>query len=113
MEHIVLDAGAIIRGYGFSFVNTANNIWTVNEVLAEIRDSKSREFLESLPYQIEVRQPPEAALKAVASFAKKTGDFAALSLTDLKLMALLYALEVEVNGEKNLRKEPKVIHIFC
>ena len=43
-----------------------------------------------------------------AEFAKQTGDFAALSLTDLKLIALLHTLEIEVNGGKYIRSEPKV-----
>jgi rRNA maturation endonuclease Nob1 len=37
-------------------------------------------------------------LLLVANFARKTGDFAALSKTDLKLIALTYMLEKEVNG---------------
>ena len=109
LDHVVLDAGAIIRGYGYSFTKISQNIWTVAEVISEIRDSKSREFLDSLPYQIEIRNPTDVAMRAVANFAKKTGDFAALSLTDLKLMALLYTLECEVNGDKHIRIEPKVI----
>ena len=108
LDHIVLDAGAIIRGYGYSFTKISKNIWTIAEVIAEIRDSKSREFLDSLPYQIEIRSPSDVAMRMVANFAKKTGDFAALSLTDLKLMALLYTLECEVNGDKHIRVEPKV-----
>ena len=35
---------------------------------------------------------------AVAEFAKKTGDFAVLSRTDLLVLALTYELTVEVEG---------------
>ena len=109
LEYLVVDAGAIIKGQGFNFPNLSRTMCTVPEVLAEIRDSKSRLLLESLPFQIEVKTPSEKSMKAVGDFAKKTGDFATLSLTDLKLIALLHMLEVEVNGEKHIRVEPKVL----
>jgi rRNA maturation endonuclease Nob1 len=38
----------------------------------------------------------------VAAFAKKTGDFSAISKTDLRLIALTHMLEVELNGKKYL-----------
>ena len=43
---------------------------------------------------VEIRIPSETSLKAVADFARKTGDFASLSLTDMRLLALTYQLEV-------------------
>lgn len=43
---------------------------------------------------------------AVCDFARKTGDLAALSVTDLKLCALTYALEAELVGTKHIRTEP-------
>lgn len=46
----------------------------------------------------------------VVNFSKKTGDYTSLSAIDLRVMALTYMLEVQVNGTKRLRKEPiKVI----
>lgn len=39
------------------------------------------------------------------AFAKKTGDIAVLSATDLSVIALTYQWEVEENGEKNIRTE--------
>ena len=108
LEHLIVDSGAIIRGHGLSFFNRAQKVWTVAEVMQEIRDSKARELLDSLPFPIEIRSPSEAAMKAVAEFSRKTGDFAALSLTDMKLIALLYTLECEVNGTKHIRTAPKV-----
>ena len=38
----------------------------------------------------------------MAQFAKKTGDFAAISKTDLRLIALTHMLELELNGKKYL-----------
>ncbi|KAJ1397252.1 hypothetical protein B484DRAFT_313908, partial [Ochromonadaceae sp. CCMP2298] len=94
----VLDAGAIIRGHGLSLYHKAKRIVTVPDVLAEIRDSKARDSLLSLPFEIEERTPSQASINLVAQFAKRTGDFAAISRTDLRLIALTHQLEVEVNG---------------
>ena len=108
LEFLIVDSGAIIRGHGLGFHKVAkeDGFYTVEEVIREISDSKSRELLNSLPFELHVRQPPDSAMRAVANFAKKTGDFAALSLTDLKLLALTYALEVEVSGGERIRLEP-------
>lgn len=42
----------------------------------------------------------------VTAFAKKTGDFAVLSQTDLSVAALTYQYEVMMNGDKKIRTEP-------
>ncbi len=42
----------------------------------------------------------------VIEFSKLTGDFASLSLTDLKVIALTHTFELEVNGYQNLKSEP-------
>ena len=39
----------------------------------------------------------------VSDYAQKTGDFAALSKTDLKLLALTYMLELEMHGSKYIK----------
>ena len=52
----------------------------------------------------------------VADFAKKTGDFAVLSRTDLKVLALAYELECQLGPQKggNLREQPlqKVLSVL-
>ena len=40
------------------------------------------------------------------AFAKKTGDYAVLSQTDLSVIALTYQYEVEANGEEHIRSIP-------
>ena len=42
----------------------------------------------------------------VAAFARKTGDYAVLSATDLRVLALTYQLEFEACGMKRIRTEP-------
>ena len=98
MEYIVIDSGAIIRGQAFNLQSIAKSICTIQEVIGEIRDSKSRNVLSTLPYEIEILNPSDSAMKAVMDFSKQTGDFAALSLTDLKLIALTYTLESKISG---------------
>lgn len=44
----------------------------------------------------------------VTNFSKKTGDYASLSATDLKVIALTFALEKEVNGTNHLKTEPSL-----
>ena len=107
-DYLVVDSGAIIRGHGYNFHRMTNKICTVQEVISEIRDSKSRHLLESLPFEIEIRSPSSASLLAVSEFARKTGDSGALSGVDLKVLALAHTLECEVNKDiSHLRKEPK------
>lgn len=44
----------------------------------------------------------------VTDFAKKTGDYAVLSATDIRLIALTYQLEVEHVGRDHLRQSPVI-----
>ena len=46
-------------------------------------------------------------LLAVSEFAKKTGDYRSLSLTDLKVIALVYDLEKENVGTEHLKSAPE------
>jgi RNA-binding protein NOB1 len=113
LEHLVIDAGAIISGQGFGYFNAAKKFWSVREVIDEIRDSKARHLLSTLPFEIEIRAPSDKAMKAVAEFAKKTGDLAQLSLNDLKILALTYDLEYETTGGASIRAEPKVFYHYA
>lgn len=110
LEYIVIDTGAIIRGQSFTLLNFAYKICTIKEVINEIRDSKSRALLENLPYEIEIMTPSDKAMKSVADFCRKTGDFAALSLTDMKLIALMYTLEDNMHGDAVLIEKYKVCY---
>lgn len=106
LEVLVVDSGAIIRGHGTNFHKRALRFVTVQEVLSEVRDSKARELLGALPFELEIRSPTEESMAAVAQFARKSGDFAALSLTDIKLIAMTYSIEKELTGGARIRTEP-------
>jgi len=103
---LVVDAGPLIKGARLETLGST--FWTIQEVLNEVRDKKARLVMEALPYTIETRVPSEEAMKAVVDFSKKTGDFRALSVVDLKVMALAWQLEKEYRGGvDHLRTEPE------
>ncbi|KAJ3278273.1 Nin1 binding protein [Borealophlyctis nickersoniae] len=101
---LVVDAAPLIRGT--LRPHLASRFVTIPEVMREVRDRQAREALATLPFELEVRLPSEEAMAAVVAFAKKTGDFATLSTTDLKILALTWLMEKEAKGVEHLRTEP-------
>jgi RNA-binding protein NOB1 len=73
--------------------------------LDEIRDEKARESLECLPFELKVMSPSKESLAHVIQFAKTTGDFAALSVTDLKLIALAHMLHASAKSANDFNQE--------
>lgn len=91
----------------------AEEFFTVPEVIAEIRDSSAREYLSQLPFNLVVRQPSPEAIRAVAAFSKKTGDFPSLSLPDLRVLALAYTIEQETKGTvEHIKTTPTPVSLF-
>ncbi|CAG8566594.1 3769_t:CDS:2 [Diversispora eburnea] len=95
LQSLVVDSGPLIKGANIRPL--ANKIYTIPEVISEIRDKHSRDFLNQILYDIEIK---------IVNFSKKSGDFPSLSAVDLRVLALTYMLEVEANGKERLRKEP-------
>jgi RNA-binding protein NOB1 len=60
----VVDANAIINGIRVD--SLAARLVTVPEVLDEIRDKQSRQFLATLPFGVETKEPSEESIKAGA-----------------------------------------------
>ena len=58
----VVDANAIIAGLRLE--RLAEEIVTIAEVLKEIRDKQSREYLEALPVRIQCLDPSDESLRA-------------------------------------------------
>jgi RNA-binding protein NOB1 len=106
LTEVVLDSGAVISGSSFQSLGTDVRYVTVPNVIAEIKDKRSRMLLESFPFKLQLQTPSAAAMKAVCDFARLCGEFHELSVTDLEVMALSYQLEVEKNGMKNIRTVP-------
>ncbi|XP_034643978.1 RNA-binding protein NOB1 isoform X2 [Trachemys scripta elegans] len=105
VEHVVADAGAFLRGAPLQ--DFGRNIYTIKEVVSEIRDKETRRRLAVLPYQLHFKQPFPEYVKLVTEFSKKTGDYPSLSATDLQVLALTYQLEAETVGVAHLKTEPE------
>jgi len=105
-EILVVDSGGFLKNAPLR--DLGDQIVTLQDVVAEIRDKETRQRLQVLPYELTMKQPTSQALKIVAEFSKKTGDYASLSATDLKVLAVAYDLEVEHVGTDHLNKEPKI-----
>ncbi|KAI2653358.1 RNA-binding protein NOB1 [Labeo rohita] len=104
VEHVVVDAGAFIKRAPLHEIG--KNIYTLKDVVDEIRDKPTKRSLAFLPYQLNFKEPFPEHVRFVTEFAKKTGDYPSLSATDIKVLALTYQLEIENVGTEHLKKEP-------
>ena len=112
---LVVDSGPIIRHTGLSSLyGKADHYFTVPAVLQEIRDARARSHLESLPFELQSREPSKESIHAVIEFSKLTGDYQSLSTVDLQVLALVYELEKEgcatqlgFSNMNHIRKTPK------
>jgi RNA-binding protein NOB1 len=124
---LVVDSAAIIKGLQLGSAQI--DLYTVPEVLDEVRDKKARHLLDSMPFELKTREPSsehisagaharsdvescvvaDAFVTTVIAFAKKTGDFRWLSVADVKVLALTRMFEVERNGSGALRSTPQPV----
>jgi len=105
---LVIDSGPIIKLTGVSALrDRADAFYTVPAVIHEIRDAKARQHLQSLPFDIQTREPMPQSVAVVTEFARLTGDFQSLSRVDLLVLALVYELEKEGCGVEHIRTTPK------
>lgn len=103
---MILDAGPLITQTYSEIQKFANRFYTTPAVHAEIRDERSRQNLQLWGDNLIIRQPTAQHVKAVMDLAKKTGDYAVLSITDMQLLALCRQLDYEEHGgsDEHLRK---------
>ncbi|KAM4603132.1 RNA-binding protein NOB1 [Polymixia lowei] len=106
VEHVVADAGAFLKKAPLQEIG--KNIYTLRDVVDEIRDKPTRRSLAFLPYKLNLKEPCPEYIRLVTEFSKKTGDYPSLSATDIKVLALTYQLELEHVGAEHLKKEPEV-----
>ncbi|XP_060041269.1 RNA-binding protein NOB1 isoform X2 [Erinaceus europaeus] len=109
VEHVVADAGAFLRNAALQDIG--KNIYTIRDVVGEIRDKATRRRLAVLPYELRFRQPGAEAVRRVTEFSKKTGDYPSLSATDIQVLALTYQLEAEFVGVSHLKQEPEKVKV--
>ncbi|XP_065827189.1 RNA-binding protein NOB1-like [Oscarella lobularis] len=106
---LVVDSGGFLKGSIDSLASLASKFYTLSDVVKEIKDDETRLKLSVLPFDLELKQPNPASLTFVSEFSKKTGDYAVLSSTDLKVLALAHQLVVETSDDsgQSLKKEPE------
>ena len=112
-EILVLDSAPIFKSASL-LCELSSEFITVPEVLQEIKDKATRDAIARLPYKIMTKSPSEESISfsklsliiLVMQFAKKTGDYTSLSITDIKVLALTLQLEWEKVGRDHLRSEP-------
>ncbi|KAL4894599.1 Nin one binding Zn-ribbon like-domain-containing protein [Aspergillus ambiguus] len=107
---IVLDAGPVLKNTPplSTLLAQCEEILITPSVVREIRDPDSRARVETLylPF-VKQRTPSLQSVNIVSEFARKTGDRAVLSYTDLEVLALAYEVECERNGgDWRLRSVP-------
>ncbi|KAL4927782.1 rRNA-binding endoribonuclease [Aspergillus undulatus] len=107
---IVLDAGPILKNNPplSTLLAQCEELLITPSVVAEIRDPDARQRVETmyLPF-LKQRSPSPKSVAFLSEFARKTGDRAVLSRTDLEVLALAYEVECERNsGDWRLRSVP-------
>ncbi len=93
---IVLDAAGFFSGYASMFLN--EKIYTVGEVVDEIRDPQSRSVYRNMASanKVNIIEPSPASVKRVIEAAIEEGFLEALSNADRKILAL--ALDLKEKG---------------
>lgn len=105
---LVVDTAGFIKNVAFD--NYADQVVTLEEVVAEIRDRETKARLKANPLDIQYKYPDDASVQKILDFARKTGDYGSLSLTDIKVMALARMMDVDLKGgcDGHLKTEPVV-----
>ena len=110
IKHLVVDSGGFICGSPLH--DMGEKIYTVQDVISEIRDKGTRERLQCLPHEVRIMEPFEEDIAFVKKFAATTGDLASLSTADIKVLALtcyLQGLHVNKNYLTKVPTKGKVV----
>ncbi len=92
----ILDTSAIIGGFR---PTSGHQSYTVQEVIDEVKDERSRLLLDlELGQNLKILEPSNESLKTAISRSKETGDFMHVSNTDIKVISL--ALDFKEKGEE-------------
>ncbi|KAL2825906.1 Nin one binding Zn-ribbon like-domain-containing protein [Aspergillus cavernicola] len=107
---IVLDAGPILKNNPplSTLLAQCEELVITPSVVSEIRDPDARQRVQTLylPF-LKQRTPSPKSVSILSEFARKTGDRAVLSRTDIEVLALAYEIECERNcGDWRLRSVP-------
>jgi RNA-binding protein NOB1 len=100
IHHLVVDSGGFIRNA--PLVDLGSKIYSIQSVVDELKDKATRQRVKAYLFDIIYREPSTESIKAVIEVSKKTGDYASLSVTDLKVIALAHDLHVEYCGREGI-----------
>ncbi|XP_016002361.2 RNA-binding protein NOB1 isoform X2 [Rousettus aegyptiacus] len=92
VEHVVADAGAFLREAALQDIG--KNIYTIRDVVSEIRDKATRRRLAVLPYELRFKEPLPEYVRL-----------------DIQVLALTYQLEAEFVGVSHLKQEPEKVKV--
>ncbi|CAD7944753.1 unnamed protein product [Amoebophrya sp. A25] len=106
---VVVDAGAAIKLQRIE--NFGSEFFTTEEVHGEIKDSQARRHLQTLPFDLQQKQPFKEDYMFVKAFAKETGDVGFLSHNDMGLLALAVRLHRESGSTFALREKPEMSQV--
>ncbi|KAI4163618.1 MAG: hypothetical protein LQ342_002652 [Letrouitia transgressa] len=106
---VVLDVGPMLRNDPSisSLLAKSKRIVTVPAVISEVKDPDARSRIETswLPF-LEIRQPNATSIELVTNFARRTGDLVVLSKVDIQVLALIYQIQYDKNGDSSIRTMP-------
>jgi len=97
VKKLVIDSSALIQNLPIETLG--QEIFSIPEIINEIKDKTTRNKLNILPYKINYKDPSEKALEKAVNASKKIGDYHNLSIVDLKLIALAVQLAEEEGQE--------------
>ena len=124
---LIVDANALIKQINLREVvnrtlktedefKAMYEVYTLQEVINEIRDDRARQFIANLPYEIDVKNGstfiPEKDQIRVDNFSKDTGDYIGLSQVDRMVIAMGVAISKEKGEYEKIRKNPPSLEEF-
>jgi rRNA maturation endonuclease Nob1 len=91
-------------------------VYTLSEVIAEIKDQKTRQFVDNLPYKITIASAStlvdQKDLQVVEDFARETGDLQTLSKVDKLVIAAGISLAKQKNEFSKVKMQPADLKEF-
>ena len=84
---LILDANAFFKGLE-DLLTVADVLVTVPQVVQEVRDRASKDYMDRLPFKLHTMDPSASSIKRVIAMGERTGDAGVLSRTDVRLAAL-------------------------
>ncbi|KAK4052171.1 20S-pre-rRNA D-site endonuclease nob1 [Microbotryomycetes sp. JL201] len=127
IKHLIVDSSPLLTAPLSSLRGMAQLYYVTPDVVQELRDKRGRNVLDEAQLQLydasgpsasddsargpgagglQVKQPTAEAVARITAFARRTGDIAALSLADIRVLALCLTYEIQENGTWRVRDYP-------